>query len=236
MEKIKTILKNEISGWKTWEVVWLGVATAIIIAIGMYCKDTAMGIISSTTGLAYSILSGKGKLSAYFFGLINATLYAIIAYRAALYGETMLNAIYYVPMMFVGFFTWLKNMDTQTKEVKKRRMSLCAIIIVCFGIAVGTVGYGFALKALGDAMPFIDSFTTVASVVALIVSVGMYVEQWWIWEAVNLVTVYMWVMAFLQGSESVATLVMWSLYLINGVVMLVKWEKEIRSNERAKNN
>ena len=101
MNKLKTLLRNEVSGWKAWEVIWLSVALAIIIALGIFGHDTAMGIVSSTTGLAYSILSGKGKLSAYLCGLINATLYAIISYKAALYGETMLNAIYYVPMMFV---------------------------------------------------------------------------------------------------------------------------------------
>ncbi len=231
MNKLKTLLRNEVSGWKAWEVIWLSVALAIIIALGIFGHDTAMGIVSSTTGLAYSILSGKGKLSAYLCGLINATLYAIISYKAALYGETMLNAIYYVPMMFVGFFTWAKHMNDDTKEVRKRKMKWSGRLIVVASIAAGTVAYGFILKALGDAMPFIDAFTTVASVVAMIVSVRMFVEQWVIWEVVNLVTVYMWLMAYLQGGENLATLVMWALYIVNGLVMLVKWQREIRSNQ-----
>ena len=231
MNKLKTLLRNEVSGWKAWEVIWLSVALAIIIALGIFGHDTAMGIVSSTTGLAYSILSGKGKLSAYLCGLINATLYAIISYKAALYGETMLNAIYYVPMMFVGFFTWAKHMNDDTKEVRKRKMKWSGRLIVVASIAAGTVAYGFILKALGDTMPFIDAFTTVASVVAMIVSVRMFVEQWVIWEVVNLVTVYMWLMAYLQGGENLATLVMWALYIVNGLVMLVKWQREIRSNQ-----
>lgn len=231
MNKLKTLLRNEVSGWKAWEVIWLSVALAIIIALGIFGHDTAMGIVSSTTGLAYSILSGKGKLSAYLCGLINATLYAIISYKAALYGETMLNAIYYVPMMFVGFFTWAKHMNDDTKEVRKRKMKWSGRLIVVASIVAGTVAYGFILKALGDAMPFIDAFTTVASVVAMIVSVRMFVEQWVIWEVVNLVTVYMWLMAYLQGGENLATLVMWALYIVNGLVMLVKWQREIRSNQ-----
>ena len=38
-------------------------------------------------------------------------------------------------------------------------------------MVVATIGYGFLLKELGDAMPFVDSFTTISSVVAMIVSV-----------------------------------------------------------------
>ena len=57
-----------------------------------------MGIISATTGVACVVCTGKGKLSAYIFGVVNCVLYAIISYQAKLYGETMLNALYYVPM------------------------------------------------------------------------------------------------------------------------------------------
>ena len=78
-----------------------------------------MGIISSTTGVACVVCTGKRKLSAYLFGIVNSILYAIIAYKATLYGETMLNSLYYVPMQFVGFYVWNKHMDKETKEVEK---------------------------------------------------------------------------------------------------------------------
>ena len=44
-----------------------------------------MGMISSTTGVICVVCTGKGKLSAYLFGLINSVLYAIIAFEAAYY-------------------------------------------------------------------------------------------------------------------------------------------------------
>ena len=47
-------------------------------------------------------------------------------------------------------------------------------------VAAATFLYGLFLRYLGDAMPFVDSFTTVSSVAAMIVSVKMYAEQWWI--------------------------------------------------------
>ncbi|SHK46639.1 nicotinamide mononucleotide transporter PnuC [Fibrobacter intestinalis] len=65
-----------------------------------------LGIISATTGTICVILTGKDKLSAYVLGLMNVLLYADIAYRATLYGETMLNLLYYLPMQFVGWFSW----------------------------------------------------------------------------------------------------------------------------------
>lgn len=224
-------IKNEISGWKRWEVWWLLGSCLVIAALSLYWKDSLMGIVSATTGIAYVVCAGKGKLSAYVFGVVNCVLYAIISYKAALYGETMLNAIYYLPMQFVGFYAWSKNMSDDTGEVLKLKMTWSQRTATYMAIMAGTLAYGFMLKVLGDAMPMIDSFTTVTSVVAMIISVKRYAEQWILWIVVDAVSVYMWWCDFRSGSDNMATLLMWIVYLMSGVVMLVKWEKEARVGE-----
>lgn len=225
------MIKNELSGWKKWEVIWLTTAVIIIMGLSIYWGDSAMGIISSITGVACVVLTGKGKLSAYLFGLINCVLYSIISYKASLYGETMLNALYYIPMQFVGFYVWNKHINPETNEVKKKRMNVSNFSVLVLAIAAATFLYGIFLKYLGDAMPFVDSFTTVASVAAMIVSVKMYAEQWWIWVAVDVLSIYMWWNDFMSGSDNIATLLMWAVYLVNAIIMLVKWENEAKENK-----
>ena len=95
-----------------------------------------------------------------------------------------------------------------------------------FVTAAGTIAYGFFLKALGGALPFVDALSTVASVVAMVISVKMYMEQWIIWIVVDVVTVIMWAIAFANGNESMATLLMWIVYLGNAIIMYFKWAKE----------
>lgn len=223
---MKDFIKNELSGWKRAEVFWLLAACAVISGLSVYWGDNLMGIISATTGVACVVCTGKGKLSAYIFGLVNCVLYAIIAYKAALYGETMLNVVYYIPMQFVGFYTWKKNMNAETHEVNKRHMKNQYRIVMLISIIAATYVYGLLLRYLGDAMPFVDSFTTVSSVAAMIISVRMFAEQWWIWVAVDVFSVYMWWCDFCTGSDNMATLLMWVVYLGNAVIMLVKWERE----------
>ena len=226
--EIKEKIKNEFKGWKFLEVFWLILACSIITGLSIYWEDTLMGIISALTGVACVVCTGKGKLSAYLFGLVNAVLYAIISYEQTLYGETMLNALYYVPMQFVGLFIWSKNMNNKTHEVKKVHMTNKVRLLTLLGMVVGTVGYGFVLQCLGDEMPFVDSFTTVSSVVAMIVSVKMFAEQWWIWIIVDVFSVYMWYTRFSIGQDNMATLLMWVVYLLNAFIMCYKWEKEAR--------
>lgn len=228
---MKDIILNEFKGWKKLEVLWLILACAIITGLSIYWKDTIMGIISATTGVACVVCTGKGKLSAYLFGVINCVLYAIIAYNARLYGETMLNALYYLPMQFIGFYVWSKHMNSETKEVMKIHMNNKARIIWLLVMVAATIGYGYILKALGDAMPFVDSFTTISSVIAMIVSVKMYSEQWWIWILVDVFSVYMWWTQFSIGNDNMATLLMWVVYLGNAIIMCIKWEKEAIKNK-----
>lgn len=231
-EKSLALLRRELSGWKFWEVAWMVLASLVIVGLSVYWGDSLMGIISSTTGVICVICTGKGKLSAYLFGLVNSVLYAIISYRAAYYGETMLNALYYVPMQFVGFRVWSKNMNDETGEVAKRHMKPLHRVLTVAGIAVATVVYGWLLAYLGDAMPYVDSFTTVSSVAAMIISVWMFAEQWWLWVAVDVFSVYMWWISFSQGQDNMATLLMWAVYLGNAVIMTVKWESEIRRSKQ----
>ena len=224
--KLKLYIKEELRGWNIWEILWLISSCLIIIALSLYWNDSLMGIISATSGVAYVIFTGKGKLLSFFFGIINALLYALISWEAKFYGEVMLNLLYYFPMQFYGFYVWSKNMNPETHEVIKRRMTKKGRAVLWSSIALGTLVYGFVLKLMGGQMPFIDSLSTVTSVVALVCAIKMYAEQWMLWTVVNAVTVVMWGFAFAKGSESVATLVMWVLYLVNGVVLHIKWSRE----------
>lgn len=226
-------LKNEFKGWRLWEVLWLATNCGIILILSLYWKDTLIGTLAALTGVAYVVCNGKGKLMTYFFGVANAVLYAIVSYRAKFYGEVMLNVIYYLPMQFYGFYIWSKNMDAETYEVKKRKLTARGRIQLVGAIAVITVGYGFLLRYLGGTLPFVDSLSTVASVFAMVMSIKMYMEQWALWFVVNAVSTAMWAVSFWQGSEHISTLAMWALYIANSIVMHIKWSREIKTKRVA---
>ena len=228
--RVKDLIQNELSGWKVWEAGWLITACLVIIGLSIYWQDTVIGIISAATGVACVVCTGKGKLSAYVFGLINVILYAFISYQARYYGEVMLNVFYYLPMEFYGLYVWNKHMDSETHEVKKRQMKASGKLFMILAVAFGTAGYGFILRSLGGALPFVDALSTVVSVVAMVVSVKMYMEQWILWIVVDVVSVVMWAAAFANGNDSIATLLMWIVYLGNAIIMYFKWAKEAKKD------
>ena len=231
VDTLKKYIKNELTGWKPFDIIWFVIATGIILGLSIYWKDTWMSLLAAITGVWCVILTGKGKRSSFIFGLINVIFYAIVAFEAKYYGEVMLNALYYLPMNFVGWFVWKKHMNDHTGEVVKERLTPKKSVIVYALTAVAIFIYGLFLKALGGNLPFIDSMSTVISVVAQILSIKRLMEQWILWIVVDVVTVIMWAVHFAQGSESIATLAMWSVYLVNAFIMFFRWYKESKKNE-----
>lgn len=231
MNKVKRFLKEEASGWKVFDVAWLLIATAVILGLSIYWKDNMVSLTAALTGVWCVIFTGKGKRSSFIFGVFNSVLYAIVAIGAKYYGEVMLNLLYYLPMNFVGFIVWKKHMNSESGEVVKERLSAKKSIWVYALTAAGIFIYGLILKRLNGTMPYIDSMSTVISVVAQILSIKRLMEQWVLWIVVDVVTVIMWAVNFSKGGENIATLAMWSVYLINAIIMFVRWYKEAKKNE-----
>ena len=234
MYRLKRYIKSELTGWKAFDVIWFLVATAVILGLSIYWKDTWISLVAAVTGTWCVILTGKGKRSSFIFGLINVIFYAIVAFDAKYYGEVMLNLFYYFPMNFVGWFVWKKHMDEQKGEVIKVRLPLKKSMIVYGVTAAAIFIYGYILERLGGNLPYVDSMSTVISVVAQVLSIKRLMEQWVLWIVVDVVTVIMWAVHFAQGGETVATLAMWAVYLINAVIMFIRWYREAKDSDASK--
>lgn len=232
MTKLRKFIKSELTGWKKWDIIWIVFATAVILGLSIYWGENALGLIMALTGVWCVILTGKGKRSSFLFGTVNSILYAVVAFSAKYYGEVMLNILYYLPMNVVGWVLWKKHMNDETGEVVKKRLKLRKGLMVHALTGLAIVGYGLVLAALGGNLPYVDSMSTVVSVVAQILSVWRLMEQWVLWIVVDIVTVIMWGVDFARGGETIATLAMWSIYLVNAVIMFVRWYREANRNER----
>jgi nicotinamide mononucleotide transporter len=228
VSKLKSFVKKEISGWKPIEVVWLGFTTVVILALSIYWRDNAIGIAAALTGVWCVVLTGKGKVSNFLFGIVNVVLYAYISYNAKYYGEVMLNILYYLPCSVIGIVMWGKHMDEDSGEVTKKKLSLKGAMVVYPLTAIGVVVYGLILRTMGGTLPFVDSTSTVLSVVAQILCLKRFAEQWILWIVIDAVTVVMWAYNYATAGESIATLLMWVIYLLNAIFMYVKWRKDVK--------
>ena len=225
VSKVKKFISGEFAGWQIYELIWLFGCTVSVGAISILLGDGILSIIASVTGITYTILSGKGKISCYLFGAVNTILYGYVSMQNRLWGEVILNWGWYFPMMFAGAWLWKRKLDEQHTIIKThlsdKGKAIC-FLICFFGVLIG----GTLLKYFKDPQPFIDSLTTVLSIAAMILAVKRCSEQWIMWIIVNAASILMWFRAWIAGTGSVAVLLMWIIFLANGIIFYIKWQQE----------
>ena len=176
--------------------------------------------IAAISGIFCVVLCAKGRKSQYIWGLLNVIGYVIIAFINKYYGEVMLNALYYLPSQFIGYYLWNKNSNQDSGDVKGKKLTVKQSLILVSLITVGVFGYKLVLDYLGGAGTLLDSASTVTSVVANALMMMRYREQWLLWIIIDAITVVMWVLA---GDLIMVT--MWSVYLINAFYGYYNWTK-----------
>jgi nicotinamide mononucleotide transporter len=193
-----------------------------------------LGSMAAITGVLCVVLVAKGSIWNYLFGLVNVSLYAYISYKASLYGDAALNALYYLPMQFIGWWQWRRRGAAMSAaeagdsgvQVKARRFTWKQRAILFLGCAVAVVAVGFLLKHVGDPQPFKDSTTTVLSIVAQMLMALAFMEQWALWIITNIVSVVMWCVCVSRGEAHAGVMViMWVFYLLNSINGMRVWMK-----------
>lgn len=208
---------------------WLliaGVISSNIIYSIMTGTLDAVGSLAGITGVLCVVLVAKGSIWNYLFGLVNVSLYAYISYKASLYGDAALNALYYVPMQFIGFWQWRKRGAESSNQVKARSMTWPQRFLLAGACVLLIVGVGFLLRHFGDPQPFKDSTTTVLSIIAQALMAMAFMEQWCLWIITNVVSVIMWVICVARGEAHAGVMViMWVFYLLNSLNGFRVWNR-----------
>ena len=224
-------MNNRILSFYDWLLI-VGVIVSNVIYSVLTGSLDAVGSLASVSGVLCVVLVAKGSIWNYLFGLVNVSLYALISYKAALYGDAALNALYYVPMQFIGFWQWRRRGAAMSEteagdkgvQVRARRFSWAQRVILAVGCAAAVVAGGFILKHFGDPQPFKDSTTTVLSIVAQALMALAFMEQWALWIITNIVSVVMWTICVVRGEAHAGVMViMWTFYLLNSINGLRVW-------------
>ena len=119
---------------------------------------------------------------------------------------------------------WKKNKSNSGQVESKSLTNKQRFILVLISF-VAILAYSLVLKQLGGNIPLIDATSTVLSVIAMLLMVKQYLEQWYLWVIVNTVSIIMWAVSLSQGSGDYATLLMWIIYLLNSLYGLYNWRK-----------
>ena len=226
-------MNNKVLSLYDWFLI-AGVIASNIIYSALSGNVDIVGSVAGIAGVLCVVLVAKGSIWNYLFGIVNVSMYAYISYKASLYGDAALNALYYVPMQFIGWWQWRRRGAAVSQaeaggagvQVKARRFTWHQRAILALGCAAGVIAVGYVLKHFGDPQPFKDSATTVLSIVAQALMALAFMEQWALWIITNVISVVMWYICVARGEAHAAVMViMWAFYLLNSLNGFRVWLK-----------
>lgn len=227
MNKIKEFFVD----WSSKEKAWLAFVLIVQTVAWIIQREDIFMLIMTLTSSLNLVLGAKGKIAGLYFAIINSALYAINCLSIQLYGEVMYHLLYSIPVSTIAIFTWKKNM-TEGGVVKFRTMTPKIMFMTILATIVGVFGYMKVLEWMGGNLPFMDSLTTVVSVIASLLYLLRYSEQWAMWAIVNIISIAMWIMVFMQGdSSAVLIIIMMTINLINSMYGFLNWRKIAIENE-----
>lgn len=221
MNKIKEFFKD----WSTLEKAWLAFVLIFQTAAWLINKEGLFMLVLTLSSSLNLVLGAKGKVAGLYFAIINSVLYAINCFSIPLYGEIMYNLLYSIPVSATAIFMWKKN-SASSGEVKFRTMTPQFAVGTVVVTIAGTLIYSRILEWMGGNFALMDSLTTVVSVIASMLYLLRYSEQWLMWVIVNALSIVMWIIVLMSGDQSaILIIIMKCVNLCNSSYGYWNWRK-----------
>ena len=159
---------------------------------------SVLSLISGCLGVCSVCLAAQGNILTYAFGFAQVATYTWLCVTQRFYGEIAINAYYFGTMIY-GVFAWRKRLKVETLDsnverlVTPRSLPLRTILLIAvLTLAVsGLTGWGLAAWT-DDTQPYLDAFTTIPALVAQVLMILVYREHWFLWLAVDILSVVLW--------------------------------------------
>lgn len=187
-----------------------------------------LDIITTVLGLAYILLEYRASAWMWAVGFLMQTLGIVLYFQKGLYADCGME-FYYLAMTVYGWWRWVRGPIGQTATADVLPVRHFPLWLV-FPWAVATcIVWGIIYWALvtftNSNVPLADSFTTALSIVGIWALAHKYLEQWFIWIAVDVVTCGLYYYKDLPFKSS-----LYGLYVIIAVAGYFKWRKLLKKS------
>ena len=187
-----------------------------------------MEVTAVVFAMAYLLLAVRENVLCWLFAFLSTAIYTVLFWDVSLLMESALN-VYYMAMAVYGWYQWTRggsNGDDQPHALAVRSMAANQHVMVIAAIACLTVVSGYLLSEYSTAAwPYVDSFTTWASVITTYLVARKFLQNWLYWIVIDTVSVPLYIDRGLN-----LTALLFVAYVVIAVVGYFKWRDHLRNN------
>ena len=185
-------------------------------------------MISAVLGLSCVVLAGRRLVANFWVGYVyNIFLFILFLYNG-LYASMAIQLLAFA-INGIGHWRWThpeeKEMASDgslavTRLSSREYVWYSLLVVATFGMLF------LLLRNTNDPQPVLDSVCTAMILLAQWLSAQKKLECWWVWLAVNIMNLILYLKAGLLFMPIVALL-----YLANGIWSLISWKKHEGNTE-----
>ncbi|GAA9516988.1 nicotinamide riboside transporter PnuC [Helicobacter pylori] len=202
-------------------------ACVFLTITNILVKGSFINLLAGLSGVLYAFFAGERQTICFVFGLVYNLSYAYVAYQWKLNADVILCLFLYMPVTIYGLFAWKK---TQQHEgaIKAQKFSKNWRFALILGIGVLTCVSALFFKEIKTNFLWAESFNFVIFIVAFILQVLRYVENYALVTLGNIVSIIVWFCIFQISTESLVQLFTTILYLFIGMYYFKRWNKSCK--------
>ena len=227
-EKLRYFSKSEIA-------LWCSSVVLIVLSFCIFDRENYLTLLASLVGVTSLIFNAKGNPFGQLLMVIFSSLYGIISFTFAYYGEMITYLGMTMPMAIFALISWLRNPYNGNKtEVKVNTISKTETVLMWVMTVVITVLFYFILAYFNTAniVPSTVSVTTSFLAVYLTFRRSPYFAL--AYAANDIVLIVLWGLASLYDVRYISVVVCFIAFFANDIYGYVSWQKMKKRQDLSK--
>ena len=184
-----------------------------------------LDITTTVLGLAYILLEYKASVWMWVVGFFMQSLGIVLYYQKGLYADCGME-FYYLAMTVYGFIAWTRHQQKKQDLPIRHIPARTALVWLLVALVFWAVIYFLLVTFTNSKVPVADAFTTALSIVGIWALARKYLEQWFVWIVVDVVTSALY---FYKDIPFKASL--YALYVVIAVFGYFKWKENLQPNK-----
>jgi nicotinamide mononucleotide transporter len=152
---------------------------------------SALEIIGYLSGAVSVWFYIKQRIWAWPVGLVNSAAWLIMFWQSRLFLDASLQIMYLVAGV-LGWYWWVRGQRPDSELRVARTGRVHALLLVGLGM-LGALGLWRLMVLVQDSMPFLDSLTTVISLIAQYLLTRKRIATWACWITVDVAYIGMYI-------------------------------------------
>lgn len=183
-------------------------------------------VVATVFSAACVFLAVKRKVINYPIGIVGTIAFFFVFWNIGLYSSAMLQ-VFFTAVQVYGWWFWLRGDKGSKPQIT--RVDRKWIIGGLVAAGAGALGLSLITGAVGAKMALADAVIFGLSVVAQFFLDRKKLENWTVWIAVNVMSIYVY------GTQGLAlTTLLYVVFLFNAFYGYWEWNKEYRGYTKAK--